>query len=400
MRFAGRVALTLLAVALAGCATRPPQTVPAVPETPPLTLTLARAAFTALPGWPQPDLRPALESFRRGCAVLAGRPDTAPMSGAGYGGTVADWRGVCAGTNGDARAFFEAHFTPYEVRGGDGLFTGYYEPQIRASRKKQGAYQTPVYGVPADLVQADLGLFSEKYKGERIAGRVSGGRLLPYPDRAAIETQGLKTAKVLFYTDDAIAFFFLQIQGSGRVVFDTGEAGRIAYAGQNGQAYTAIGRTLIAEGALTRETVSLQTIRAWLLAHPGEAARVMRTNRSFVFFQERPLGDAALGATGSLGAPLTPLASLAVDARLHALGAPMFVAAEGGDPVRGLLMAQDTGGAIRGPVRGDIYFGFGDSAEARAGRMNAPGRLFVLLPNGLAQTVGAGWAYPPPASPP
>jgi len=179
------------------------------------------------------------------------------------------------------------------------------------------------------------------------------------------------------------------------VVFDTGEAGRIAYAGQNGQSYTAIGRTLIAEGALTRETVPLQTIRAWLLANPGEAARVMRTNRSFVFFQEKPLGDAALGATGSLGVPLTPLASLAVDARLHVLGAPMFVAADGGDPVRGLLMAQDTGGAIRGPVRGDIYFGFGDSAEARAGRMNAPGRLFVLLPNGLAQRVGAGRAYSP-----
>jgi len=397
-----RIALVLLAVALAGCAGRQPQTsgqsTTQTPAAPPVqSLSLARATFAGLPGWPQQDLRPALESFRRGCAVLEARSDTAPISGAGYGGTVADWRGVCAaaGTAADPRAFFETNFTPYDVRGGDGLFTGYYEPQIRGSRRKQGAYQTPVYGVPGDLVQADLGLFSEKYKGERIAGRVSGGRLLPYPDRAAIETEGLKTAKVLFYTDDAVAFFFLQIQGSGRVVFDTGEAGRIAYAGQNGQAYTAIGRTLIAEGALTRETVSLQTIRAWLLAHPAEAARVMWTNRSFVFFQEKPLGDTALGATGSLGAPLTPLASLAVDARLHALGAPMFVAAEGGDPVRGLLMAQDTGGAIRGPVRGDIYFGFGDSAEARAGRMNAPGRLFVLLPNGLAQTVGAGRAYSP-----
>ena len=394
MRRMGRAALALLAVALAGCATRPHQTsAPAAPPAPePLSLT--RTAFTDLPGWPQQDLGPALDSFRRGCAVLAQRPDTAPMSGLGYGGTAADWRGVCVAAKGDARAFFETNFTPYAVRGGDGLFTGYYEPQIRGSRKKQGAYQTPVYGVPSDLVQADLGLFSEKYKGERIAGRVSGGRLLPYPDRAAIETQGLKTAKVLFYTDDPVAFFFLQIQGSGRVVFDIGEAGRVAYAGQNGQAYTAIGRTLIAQGALTRETVSLQTIRAWLLAHPAEAARVMRTNRSFVFFQEKPLGDTALGATGSLGAPLTPLASLAVDARLHALGAPMFVAAEGADPVRGLLMAQDTGGAIRGPVRGDIYFGFGDSAEARAGRMNAPGRLFVLLPNGLAQALGAGRAYP------
>ncbi|HMH66099.1 MAG TPA: MltA domain-containing protein, partial [Rhizomicrobium sp.] len=198
-----------------------------------------------------------------------------------------------------------------------------------------------------------------------------------------------------FYTDDAVAFFFLQIQGSGRVAFDNGDSARIAYAGENGQPYTAIGRTLIAEGSLTRESVSLQTIRAWLLAHPDRAAAVMETDRSYIFFKEMPVGDVALGSAGSLGANLTPLASLAVDQRVHALGAPFYVAADGPDPVRAVMVAQDIGGAIRGPVRGDMFFGFGPQAEARAGAMKAPGRLYVLLPNLLAAKIGEGHIYPP-----
>jgi membrane-bound lytic murein transglycosylase A len=179
------------------------------------------------------------------------------------------------------------------------------------------------------------------------------------------------------------------------VAFKDGRAERIAYAGENGQPYTAIGRTLIADGSLKREDVSLQSIRAWLVAHPDRAKAVMQTNRSYVFLQERPLGDVALGSTGSLGANLTPLASLAVDPRIHALGAPMFVAADGPDPVHGMLVAQDTGGAIRGAARGDIFFGFGPQAEARAGAMKAPGHLYVLLPNGLAAKLGNGADFPP-----
>jgi len=140
--------------------------------------------------------------------------------------------------------------------------------------------------------------------------------------------------------------------------------------------------------------VSLQSIRAWLKANPAQAQAVMETDKSYVFFRETPLGDAALGSTGTLGANLTPLASLAVDARIHALGAPVYVAAEGPDPLTGLLVAQDTGGAIRGAVRGDIFFGFGEQAEARAGRMKAPGRMFVLLPNALAARIGQNWRAP------
>jgi membrane-bound lytic murein transglycosylase A len=363
------------------------------PQTPPALLQLTRGDFAALPGWREARLNAALASFQRGCAVLAQKSDATPMSGAGYAGTAADWRGACAAAQGDARAFFEKNFTPYAVEG-EALFTGYYEPEIRGRRAPGGAFQTPVYGLPDDLVRADLGLFNPKLKGEHISGRLDGHRLAPYATRAEINAKA-PPAPLLFYTDDAIALFFLQIQGSGRVVFADGSSARIAYAGENGQPYTAIGRTLIADGALTREAVSLQSIRAWLIAHPDRAAGVMETNKSYIFFQERPVGDPALGSTGTLGAALTPLASIAVDARLHAMGAPFFVAAEGPDPLHGLLIAEDTGGAIRGAARADIFFGFGPDAEHRAGLMKAPGKLTLLLPNALAGRLGAGKVFAP-----
>jgi membrane-bound lytic murein transglycosylase A len=378
--------LLVLLLALAGCTgTKPPTTA---------GLHLSKVSFAELPQWRGADARQAQISFQRSCALLAGKPDTTAMGGAGYAGTAADWRKVCAATGGEARDFFEQNFTPYAV-GGDALFTGYYEPQISGSRIRTGAFQTPVYGLPSDLVRADLGLFSPKLKGEHVSGKVEGHALVPYADRAQIDANGIVAAPILFYTADPIAFFFLQIQGSGRVAFADGSTIRIAYAGENGQAYTAIGRSLIADGSLTREDVSLQTIRAWLIAHPERARAVMHTNRSYIFFTETSLGDPGLGSTGSLGVNLTPLASLAVDSRIHALGAPFYVAADGPDPVHGVMVAQDIGGAIRGAARGDIFFGFGADAERRAGAMKAPGRFYLLLPNGLAAKIGAGRDYPP-----
>lgn len=385
-----RLAVLAWAFLLAACtAEKPPAVAPA--------LRLSRIAFDRLPGWQGADAASALASFQRGCAVLMQKPDASPMGGAGYAGTVGDWRSVCASAGGNAKSFFTRNFTPYAV-GGDCLFTGYYEPQIRGSRNRHDGFQTPIYGLPADLVRADLGLFDPRWKGEHVSGRVSGHALLPYPGRAEIESAGVRTAPVLFYTDDAIAFFFLQIQGSGRVVFEDGGSERIAYAGENGQPYTAIGRTLIADGSLAREDVSLQSIRAWLLAHPDRAQSVMQTDKSYVFFQEEPLAqtgeDLALGAAGTLGAHLTPLASLAVDPRIHALGAPVFVSADGPDPVHALMVAQDTGGAILGAARGDIFFGFGKEAESRAGAMKAPGHLYLLLPNPLAAKLGQIAEFP------
>lgn len=384
---AARFFVLALAGLLASCATQ-------TPKPPSETLRLSRVGFDNLPGWrdAQPDT--ALSSFKRSCAVLAARPDSAPMTGAGHAGTAGNWRDACARAGGDARTFFEQNFTPFAVGGSDGLFTGYFEPEIRGSRTRHDAYQTPVYGLPPDLVRADLGRFIPKLKGEHISGKVDGNALVPYASRAQINAAGLSNTKVLFYTDDAVAFFFLQIQGSGRVVFDDGTAARIGYAGENGRPYLAIGRTLIAEGALTKENVSLQTIRAWLAANPARAQSVMEGNESYIFFRETPLGDTALGSTGSMGVALTPLASLAVDQRIHALGAPLYVAADGPDPMHGLVVAQDIGGAIRGAVRGDIFFGFGPEAERRAGAMKAGGQLFVLLPNALAAKVGSSKVWP------
>ena len=392
-RLRASVLMGVLALVLAGCAA--PEKTAKAPSEKPAALHLLRTGFSALPGYAPSSA--ALDAFRRGCAVLAKRSDDAVMGGAGYAGRAGDWRGVCAAAQ-EAPAdtdFFATHFVPYAIStqadGGpqdQGLFTGYYEPEISGSRTRQGRFQIPVYGLPADLVRVDLGAFLPRLKGEQIWGRVQGHALTPYPDRAAIQANGIANAPVLFYTDDAAALFFLQIQGSGRVVFDDGGTARVAYAGQNGQPYTAIGRALIADGSLARADVSLQSIRAWLAAHPERARAVMESNQSYVFFRLAPLGDVSLGSAGALGVPLTPMASLAIDPRRNALGAPFFVAVDGADPLHGVMIAQDTGGAIRGAVRGDIFFGFGPQAEARAGAMKGTGRLFVLLPRALAARIG------------
>jgi len=350
-----------------------------------LPATLQRVTFQQLPGWDKAGAAAALQSFRRSCAVLAHRDAKESMF---YAGTAGDWQTTCAAVTGDAKRFFETGFTPYRITG-DALFTGYYEPQISGSRSRHGAFQTPVYGVPTDLVSADLGAFIAKLKGEHIAGRLDGQKLVPYADRAQIDAQGLATASILFWCDDPVALFFLQIQGSGRVRFDDGGMARVAFAGVNGRPYTAIGRALIQQGALTRENVSLSTIKAWLYAHPQLAKAAMEVDQSYVFFQEAPIGDAQLGSPGTIGVPLTPLASLAVDARIHPLGAPFFVAAGGPDPIATLMIAQDTGGAIRGAARADLFFGFGPQAEARAGAMKESGALYVLLPNEVAKRIGA-----------
>jgi membrane-bound lytic murein transglycosylase A len=357
-------------------------------------LRLTQKQFTDLPGWRDTDLTAALASFARGCAVLAAKPPTASLGGKDYAGRAGDWASVCSQAHGDARSFFESHFTPYQVSAGgarQGLFTGYYEPLIRASRQRQGAFQTPVYGLPPDLVRVDLSQFNAKFAGEHISGRLEGRRLAPFASRAEIDAHGLANTQILFWCDDPVALFFLQIQGSGRVQFDSGESERIAYAGENGRPYTAIGRILIKNGELTSQNVSLASIRDWLKTHPDRAQAVMEADQSFIFFEEKPVGDVSLGATGTLGVALTPRASLAIDPRLNVLGAPYYVDAA---PVKALLIAQDTGGAIRGPVRGDVFFGYGGAAENDAGGMKATGDLYVLLPNAVAKELGAQKDFP------
>ncbi|MEI9996115.1 MAG: MltA domain-containing protein [Rhizomicrobium sp.] len=346
---------------------------------PPAPEAFAPVAFADLPGWRQSDPAAALAAFRRSCMKILALP---PRSAMGYAGTAADWRASClkAAAARDPRRFFEGSFVPYPIGDAEGLVTGYYEPLLNGSATRHGVYQTPVYGPPADLVTVDLGLFRPEWKGEHIAGRVTGNRFVPYGTRAQIDAQPPATARVLFWCDDPVALFFLHIQGSGRVALDDGTVLRVTYAAQNGHPYTAIGRTLIRRGALARDHVSLQTIRAWLKSHPGEARGVMESDASFVFFEESPIGDPTLGPAGSEGVLLTPGGSVAVDAKVHPLGMPLFVAGGG---VAGLFVAQDTGGAIRSARRADIFFGFGAEAEAAAGTLKAHARFYVLLPRSV-----------------
>ncbi|MBV8800347.1 MAG: MltA domain-containing protein [Alphaproteobacteria bacterium] len=362
---------------------------------------LVLVRFSDLPGWSASDPRPTLQAFARSCAVLLTKPDTERLGINGYAGAVHDWRSVCihAATPvydaQGARAFFESFFAPAEVQANGGLeplFTGYYEPELSASRVRHYRYQTPIYGPPANLVSADLGQFRPELQGEHLTGCLDGHQLRPCQTRAEIDASGLEQAQVLFYAEDPVAVFFLHIQGSGRVRLEDGTLIRVAYAGQNGRPYTAVGKVLLQRGLIDRAGMSMQAIRAWMTTHGKQARDLMETDQSYIFFKEAPLGDPNLGSPGSEGVPLTPAASAAVDTHIHPMGMPVYFAAKqpNADSARPehafnqLLVAQDTGGAIRGPARTDIFWGFGKDAESIAGRMKSSGRFFVLLPKAVA----------------
>lgn len=358
--------------------------------------------FDGLEGWATDDLSAALASFRNSCQIILARSPSEAMGGEAIYGDAGDWRASCQKAMSEksaAKTFFEKNFTPVQIfADGEpvGLFTGYYEPELRGSRIRKGTFQTPLYRRPTDLVLVDLGEFRDALKGERIAGRVESGRLKPYPTRAEIVSKGLGVASTpVVYVDSAWEAFSLQIQGSGRVRLTDGTMIRLNYDGQNGHPYTAIGKSLVERGAIRREDVSMQTIRAWLEKNPKKADEVMNLNGSYVFFKEEPGGDPKQGAPGAMKVPLHPERSLAIDLRYHALGAPLWVDAtrpadkdgETPEAFRHLLIAHDTGGAIRGPVRGDVYWGAGARPEELAGRMANRGRLIILLPRALAAKI-------------
>ncbi len=370
-------------------------------EPPDPALVLVPADYGTLDGWAEDDHAAALAAFRRSCDALANRQETDPLDIAPVGGLVKHWRTVCAGAAevaaGDtaARAFFEASFAVYEVRNNDeptGLFTGYYEPELNGASAPDERFSVPLYARPDDLVAVDLGRFRDDFRGERIAGRVDGGVLVPYATRAQIDAGALAgKGHELVWVDDSNAAFFLHIQGSGRILFEDGSRRRVAYAATNGHAYFPIGRKLIEIGALTREEVSLPTILAWLEANPAAAPQLMRENRSYVFFRWLEDERATLGPVGAQGVPLSAGRSLAIDRRHIPLGVPLWVdgSAPAVDPalpdrpMKRLVIAQDTGGAIRGPVRGDVFWGTGAEAGAIAGRMKHAGRYWLLLPRDL-----------------
>ena len=385
--------LAAVVILMQGCAPGPDR-----PE--PDRLVLRPVSFQDLPGWQADDQSAALRALRRSCAALEERADDEPLDIAAPGGRVGDWRAICkaaAGLEGAdrARSFFEAHFMPYEARNGAeaaGLFTGYFEPELRGATQADGRYGVPLYGRPDDLVTVDLGLFRPSLVGERVAGRVADGALEPYATRAEIDggvlaAQGLE----LVWVDDPVDAFFLHIQGSGRISFEDGTTRRVAYAATNGHNYFAIGRRLVDLGVLDREDVTMPAIRDWLAANPERASEVMHENASYVFFRWLEEEQATEGPVGAQGVALTAGRSLAVDRRFVPMTVPIWLESAAPDPdparedrpLRRLMVAQDTGSAIRGPVRGDVFWGTGAEAGAVAGRMRHEGRYWLLLPHGL-----------------
>ena len=384
-----------VALLLAGCSSPPVQngapvappkpavTAPEPAVAPPAAPQFIPVSFKDLPGWDKDDVRAVWPAFMASCRALGKR---------------ADWKETCAIAGkvkaSDERAvrlFFETFFVPNQVRDAEGsdtgLVTGYYEPLLHGSRKRGGAFQTPLYGVPDDLVTVDLASVYPELKTMRLRGRIVGKKLVPYATREDIDKGVGVAGKELFWVDDAVEAFFLEVQGSGRVVLGDGrETVRIAYADQNGFPYKSIGRYLVDKGELTVAQASAQGIKAWIDANPTRRQELFNANRSYVFFKEEKLPDPSVGPKGALGVPLTPKRSVAIDAHILPLGAPIFLATtmpESDTPMQRLVMGQDTGGAIRGAVRADFFFGFGGDAQENAGRMKQKGMLWVLLPKQL-----------------
>jgi membrane-bound lytic murein transglycosylase A len=352
----GRGALLAAALLLAGCS--------GMSETQPVRYL--PASFADLPGWADADPRAALDAFRLGCKV--DRPATAPVpvtTAALRDGLAQACRVAAIAEPSDAaaaRRFFEAHFTPYRVdgpKGPEGLFTGYYEPRLDASRRKRAGFAVPIYALPP---------------------AAKPGAVLA--TRAEIENGGAaKGWRVLFWAKDPVDVFTLHIQGSGRIVLEEGGFARVAYAGNNGRGYVAIGRLMRERGFLPEGGANMPAIQAWLRANPAAGRALMQENPRFIFFREMRDAD---GTKGQLGVRLTPLASLAVDPAFIPLGLPLWLDTtwpiEKDQPMRMLVVAQDTGAAIKGPVRGDVFFGADRPAALHAGHMAQRGRYFLLLP--------------------
>lgn len=394
-------ALTSLVMltACAGLGTKP--SAPSLSPSAPDQLRLEKVSFSDLPQWPGRELAhpgaqslDALRAFEKSCEKIAQKPGPQDFGPLPEMGKNQDWQKICAEispalTTDSTRAqkFFEDHFTPYLMHNhskAEGLFTGYYEPTLYGSLTRSARYKIPLRSRPKDLVMVNLGEFRENLKGQRIAGRVVGGQLKPYEDRAAIEDGKLPDDMdhALVWVDDAAAAFFLQIQGSGIIMLDSGHTMRVGYDGQNGHIYTAIGKELVQRNLLKKENVSMQTILGWLEKNPQEGTQLMRTNRSYVFFKKL---DTA-GPVGAQGVVLTPRHSLAVDPVFVPYGAPIYLDVAAADPqsgtgpIRDLVIAQDTGGAITGPVRGDLFWGYGIDAAHNAGLMKSKGSAYILLP--------------------
>ena len=397
--FRHALSLAVAGLVLSACASTPEPSRPGPssttePSQPAVSFALQAADFRDLPGWQSADLAPALTAFRRACDGRARRDPTAALPGGGrYGGTVGDWAPACTAAQtvapGGERAFFEANFQPYQVRGeGEARLTAYYEPMIQARRFPDPVYSAPLLTKPSDMVTVDIAAFAEAYDNEalrgaprQLTGQINGTQVRPYPKREELSP----------YQGQAFAYahpvdaYNLQIQGSGRLAFPDGTQARAAFAAQNGYRWQSALGALRDSGEL-QGGATWQSFRAWSDQRGAAATQqALNADPSYVFFQEEPITDYGAGPRGAAGVPLTPLGSIAVDPAYHPYGAIVFVAGEySGQAFQRLLVAQDTGGAIRrGPLRGDVFWGSGPEAGQAAEGMNAPARWWTLLPRGV-----------------
>ena len=366
-----------LTVWLAACTTTPP----VIPETEQMPMEeRQQVSFSDLPGWKSDNLKDVLPAFRKSCRAI---------------GKKQDWQDVCAKAydidENDTfaiRSFFETHFIPYRIANENGsetgLATGYFEPLLKGSRVRKGKFRTALYRQPDDLLVIDLASAYPQLKGLRLRGKLDGNRVVPYETRAEIEKSGKLAGHEIVWVDDVLDAFFLEIQGSGRVYIpESGETIRLAYANQNGRPYRSIGRYLLDRGELKPGQASSQQIRQWIRRNPERLREVLDSNPSYVFFREERIDDPSEGPKGALGVPLTPERSIAIDPRHIPLGAPVFVDTTrpySSVPLQKLMLAQDTGGAIRGAVRADYFWGFGPQAGEMAGKMKQKLKVWLLLP--------------------
>jgi membrane-bound lytic murein transglycosylase A len=365
--------------------------IPATPEAPqaapvPSNDTSTAAGLGVLRG-PQIDTlqvdarkaQLALDSFRTSCPGLVRRTDNSGLT------QNSDWVAACDAVKtwtGDAISFFATHMDAVQVGNGKAYATGYFEPEIAGCRTPQAGCDVPVYKRPADLIDVDLGQFSDELKGRSIRGKVSGTKLVQYDDRAAIENGSLAGRGLeIAYASDVVEFFFLQIQGSGRLKLPDGNVMRIGYDSQNGRGYTGIGRLMRDRGLIT--DASMQGIVAFLRANPEEGRKIMHENKSYIFFRELT----GAGPLGAMGYPVVGEASIAVDVKFIPLGAPVWLSMDRAEP-NGIWIAQDTGGAIKGPNRIDTFWGAGDRARAIAGGMSARGAALIFLPKAAVARLG------------
>ncbi|MBN1958731.1 MAG: murein transglycosylase A [Desulfuromonadales bacterium] len=362
-----------IVLALAGCMAKP------VPQPPALKVEpLEAVSWSELDGWALDYPSAALEAFLKSCQAIGTREQWQSVCNAAQSVSLNDEQGV--------REFFEEFFQPYRINNDDGsptgLITGYYGPELPGSREKTATYRYPLYRQPDDLLIVDLDEIYPELDQYRLRGRVVGNRVVPYFERGEIDNgENPLQGQELFWVADPVELFFLHIQGSGRIRLEDGSKVMVNYANQNGHPYRSIGKLLLERKAMTRDQMSMQNIRRWVEKNPQSGAELLAENPSYVFFRELP--ESYQSPPGSLGVPLTARRSLAVDPRTIPLGAPVFLATTfpGTDfPLKQLMVAQDTGGAIKGRVRADFFWGMGNDAGDIAGRMKQQGRLWVLLP--------------------